>query len=90
MALPEPRLGPVISYATLWHHEHNAGRDKGTRSRPCVIVLAIEKPADGTTLVRVVSITHSTPGDSAAAIEIPLAVKRHLGLDSQLSWAILD
>ena len=42
MALPDPQLGLVISYSYLWHHEHNAGRDEGTKSRPCVVVLAME------------------------------------------------
>ena len=90
MALPKPQLGLVISYLYLWHHEHNAGRDEGTKSRPCVIVLAIEKPADGTIMVRVAPITHSPPGILAVAPKIPRAVKHHLGLDDERSWVILD
>lgn len=90
MALPEPRLGLVVSYNYLWHHEHRAGRDEGSKSRPCVIVLAMENQADGTVLVRVVPVTHSPPKTEDAAIEIPPAVKRHLGLDDARSWAILD
>lgn len=38
----------------------------------------------------VVPITHSAPRDLNVAIEIPLAVKTHLGLDSERSWVILD
>jgi hypothetical protein len=90
MALPDPRLGLVICYSYLWHHEHNAGRDEGTKSRPCVIVLAVEKPADGSIMVRVAPITHSAPGIAASAMEIPRAVKRHLALDDDRSWIILD
>lgn len=90
MALPDPRLGLVISYSYLWHHEHNAGRDEGTKSRPCVIVLTIDRPDDGTVMVRVVPVTHSAAGVDAAALEIPKAVKRHLGLDEERSWVILD
>ncbi len=90
MALPDPQLGLVISYSYLWHHEHNAGRDEGAKSRPCVIVLAIKTPADGTLVVRVAPVTHSPPGVAAAALEIPGAVKRHLGLDDERSWIILD
>ncbi|HME20211.1 MAG TPA: hypothetical protein VKI44_02395 [Acetobacteraceae bacterium] len=90
MALPEPQLGLVISYSYLWHHEHNAGRDEGTKSRPCVIVLAIERPVDGTIMVRVAPVTHSPPSTAATALEIPRAVKRHLGLDDERSWIILD
>jgi hypothetical protein len=40
--------------------------------------------------VAVVPITHSQPRDPNAAVEIPLPVKRHLGLDSEHSWVILD
>lgn len=90
MALPDPRLGLVISYSYLWHHEHNAGRDEGTKSRPCVIVLAVENQADGTILVRDSPVTHSPPHSADVALEIPLAVKRHLGLDDARSWVILD
>jgi hypothetical protein len=90
MALPDPRLGLVISYNYLWHHEHQVGRDEGTKSRPCVIVLAIESQADGTTMVRVAPVTHGQPGTSETAMEIPTAVKRHLGLDEARSWVILD
>lgn len=90
MALPEPRRGLVISYAYLWHHEHRAGREEGVKHRPCVTVLANEKLAESATLVRVVPVTHSPPGDAAAALELPASVKRHLGLDAERSWVILD
>lgn len=33
--------------------------------------------------------THSAPADPATAIEIPLAVKKHLGLDDTRSWVIV-
>jgi len=90
MAFPEPQPGLVISYAYLWHHEHRAGREEGVKNRPCVIILAIEHPADGTTMVRVAAVTHSPPGDPAASFELPTAVKRHLGLDDERSWVVLD
>lgn len=35
-------------------------------------------------------ITHSPPHDPGVAIEIPTRVKRHLDLDSERSWVILD
>jgi hypothetical protein len=55
-----------------------------------VIVLAVERPKDGIRLVRVVPVTHSAPGETANAFELPKAVKRHLGLDDQRSWVVLD
>jgi hypothetical protein len=90
MALPDPEPGLVISDNDLWHHEHNSGRDEGTKSRPCVIVLAMEGQADGTILVRVVPVTHSPPRLPEVALEIPASVKRHLGLEDARSWVILD
>jgi hypothetical protein len=54
-----------------------------------VIVLAVERPATDTTVVVVLPITHSPPDDPAAAVEIPAAVKRHLGLDDGRSWIVV-
>jgi hypothetical protein len=34
-------------------------------------------------------ITHSAPTDPTSAVEIPLPVKRHLGLDDDPSWIIV-
>ena len=89
MPLPDPQLGLVFSYAYLWHHEHQAGREEGRKDRPCVIVLASERDADGV-IVTVVPITHLPPADPSLAIELPPAVKRHLGLDGERSWVMLD
>ena len=90
MIFPPPQPGLVISHAYLWHHEHRAGREEGRKDRPCVIVLAVETPEGGPTMVRVVPVTHSPPDDPSIALELPPAVKRHLGLDSGRSWVILD
>lgn len=90
MAVPDPELGLVISYSYLWHYEHRAGREEGRKNRPCVIVLAVETTGDGVTMVRVVPVTHAPPDNAAAAVELPAAVKRHLGLDDDRSWVILD
>jgi hypothetical protein len=54
-----------------------------------VIVLAVEREVDGATVVTVLPITHSAPADRASAVEIPLPVKRHLGLDDDPSWIIV-
>jgi hypothetical protein len=40
--------------------------------------------------VAVAPITHSPPHDPNVAVEIPLRVKEHLGLDSERSWVILE
>lgn len=90
MALPSPQPGLVISYSFLWHEEHRKGRDEGAKNRPCVIVMATHRPTDDETIVRVAPITHSPPDDPAMALELPPLVKRHLGLDDQRSWVMLD
>jgi hypothetical protein len=40
--------------------------------------------------VTVLPITHSAPHNPASAIEIPLPIKRHLGLDDDPSWIVVD
>jgi hypothetical protein len=85
MAIPVPEAGLVISYAYLWHHEHQAGREEARKDRPSVIVLAVERESDGAIVVTVVPVTHRAPADRAAAVEIPTAIKRHLGLDDDRS-----
>ena len=52
MPIPNPEPGLVISYAYLWHHEHQAGREEGQKDRPSVIVLAVEREANDATIVR--------------------------------------
>jgi hypothetical protein len=90
MALPEPEPGLVISYAYLWHHEHQSGQDEGRKDRPCVIVLSAERADDGATVVTVAPITHRAPDDAAAGVEIPSVVKERLGLDRERSWVIVN
>jgi hypothetical protein len=90
MPIPTPEPGLVISYAYLWHHEHEAGRDEGRKDRPSVIVLAVERQPDDATVVIVLPITHKSPVDPASAVEIPLPVKRHLGLDDDRSWVVVS
>jgi hypothetical protein len=89
MPLPAPQRGLVISYAYLWHHEHRNGLEEGRKDRPCVIVLAADRTENGM-MVTVVPVTHAPPSKPASAVEIPAAVKRHLGLDADRSWVILD
>jgi hypothetical protein len=82
MPIPAPEPGLVISDAYLWHHEHEAGREEGRKDRPSVIVLVVERPT-------VLPITQTSPTDPASAVEIPAAVKRHLGLDDARSWIVV-
>jgi len=87
--LPDPEPGLVIRYSYLWLREHRQGQEEGVKDRPCAIVLAA-RPHDDHTQVIVVPVTHSPPDDFAEALELPGAVKRHLGLDSERSWIVLN
>jgi hypothetical protein len=84
VAIPEPEPGLVIRYSYLWHHQ--AGRAEGGKDRPAAILVAVKRAEGASALVRVLPITHSQPVDPDSAIEIPAAVKMHLGLDSSRSW----
>jgi hypothetical protein len=90
---PEPQVGLVISYSYLWVEEAAQGRVEGRKDRPCAIVLALEgahAEKGKFKRVAVAPITHTPPHDPNVAIEIPLRVKQHLGLDSERSWIILN
>ncbi|MFN7226189.1 MAG: type II toxin-antitoxin system PemK/MazF family toxin [Holosporales bacterium] len=90
MRLPEPIPGLVVPYSYLWWYEDNKGLDEGRKVRPCAIVLSAQHE-DGQTIVTVVPITHAKPDAmNTTAVEIPLSVKKHLGLDSQRSWVITN
>ena len=42
------------------------------------------------TIVTVVPVTHTPPADPVAAIEIPPAIKAHLGLDQAPTWIVIS
>lgn len=90
MALPRtPFPGLIVRSAFLWSSEALAGRTEARNDRPCVIVLATRRHTDGRVRVRVVPITRA-PYDPDCAVALPLKVKRHLGLDREDSWIVLD
>jgi PemK-like, MazF-like toxin of type II toxin-antitoxin system len=88
MPLPVPQPGLVIHYEFLWRHEKQAGREHGRKRRPCAIVVTT-RIENGRDLVTVAPITHSAPNPPSDGIEIPLKVKRHLGLDWQRAWVVV-
>lgn len=89
MSLPRPEAGLVIRYSYLWLREHLEGREEGSKDRPCAIILSMLDP-EGETQTLVVPVTHSPPADPALALELPPAIKRHLGLDDARSWVVLS
>lgn len=88
MSVPVPQPGLVISYAYLWTREYRKGREEGEKDRPCAIITA-RQVVEGREVVTVVPITHTLPTDPADAIEIPAALKAHLGLDGLPSWIMV-
>lgn len=88
MSLPTPEPGLVIRYAYLWAREYREGREEATKDRPCAIVLAASQKG-GRILTLVVPITSQPQPDNGEAVEIPLAVKRALGLDHARAWVVL-
>lgn len=88
MAKPPPQGGLVIRYDYLWTAEEEEGRDEGSKLRPCAVVVAVKAAGNKPLQAIVCAITHSPAKDEDAAIEVPPAVKRHLGLDEERSWII--
>jgi hypothetical protein len=88
VSFPEPYPGLVIRYSYLWRREFDAGREEGSKDRPCAIVMAVEDE-DGDKEVLVLPITHNPPANPAHAIEIPTVTKSRLGLDGERSWMVI-
>lgn len=88
MSLPAPQPGLVIRYAYLWAREHDRGAEDGAKDRPCAIVAA-RRFIDGREVATVVPVIHAPPADPADAIEMPPALKAHLGLDDTPSWIVI-
>jgi hypothetical protein len=79
----------VVRYSFLWSSEAKAGETEGRKDRPCVIVTAVKRIADGRLRVRVLPITHR-PSEPGRGVAVPPKVKRYLGLDADASWIVLD
>ena len=89
MGFPPPEPGLVLNYAYLWHDEHRKGLEEGRKDRPSVIVLCVTRAEDHSVVVTVLPITHAPPKDVTSAIEVPQAIKAHLGLDDERSWIVV-
>ena len=88
MSVPKLRAGLVIGYSYLRAREDRAGAEEGLKDRPCAIVAAQQIIA-GREIATVVPVTHGKPLDPTDAIEIPAALKAHLGLDAAPSWIVV-
>src|SRR6266566_2882932 len=79
----------VVRYSFLWSSEARAGETEGRKDRPCVTITTVKRDPDGRFRVRVLPIRHR-PSEPERSIAIPAKVKRHLGLDADASWILLD
>lgn len=82
----DPRPGLVLRYDFLWKEDRDAGREDGTKDRPCAVVLVSVALADDSRKVLLCPITHSPVSPGETGLPIPPAVARHLGLDDRPSW----
>ncbi|MBF0333062.1 MAG: hypothetical protein HQL40_05350 [Alphaproteobacteria bacterium] len=90
MPLPDARPGLVFRYEYIWKRQALAGRGVGEKERPACVVLAV-KGAAGERRVLIVPITTRAPRKGFPAMEIPSAVRGHLGLDvDHPSWIVLS
>ena len=89
MSFPTPHPGLVIRYSYLWRREFEAGRDEGSKDRPCTVIMALINE-DGEQDVLVLPITHSPPANPDDAVEIPAVTKQRLQLDFDRSWIVLS
>jgi hypothetical protein len=88
MPVPAPTPGLVFRYNYWWERDASAGRGVG-KERPACLILASERVGQDT-FVLILPITHQPPREEDAAVEIPAAIKRRLGLDTDRSWIILS
>lgn len=54
-----------------------------------MVIVAALRQSDGRMRVRVLPVTHTPPG-ADRGVAIPARVKRHLGLDAEASWIVVD
>jgi hypothetical protein len=89
MRIPFPEVGLVIRYGFLWGDDADSGRESATKSRPCAIVTMVDTSGERP-IVTVAPITHAPQPADQQPVEIPLAVKRALGLDDERSWIVTN
>jgi hypothetical protein len=84
-----PKVGDVIRYIYLWSHEHDAGRDDGSKERPAAVA-AVTIASDGRDHVIVFPITSSPPAEPDAGVELPAATRARLGLPVERCWVLVS
>lgn len=78
----------MVRYDYLWSGEAAKGRHRG-KERPACLVAASDSRIKPRYVV-LLPITHSAPDAETVGVEIPLRVKRALGLDDAPSWVVVS
>jgi hypothetical protein len=86
VATPQP--GSIIHYSYLWADEHKRGFEEGRKDRPTLVLALAVSEHHGKTEVLAAAISHSPPARPSDAVELPVEVKRDLGLDDRASWIV--
>jgi hypothetical protein len=87
VTIHNPKPGLVVRFDYLWSREHAAGRSQG-KDRPACLVAGSDDPTRPRFVI-LLPITHTPPAEGIIGIEIPIAVKRAIGLDDTPSWVIV-
>lgn len=89
MQIPkDPPVGHVVAYEYLWQSQ-SPTRDDGAKVYPCAVIMAIDI-AGPVKLAYVVGISHKPPRGTERALELPVKLKKFLGLDDEPSWVYTD
>lgn len=89
MRIPlKPPVGHLIAYEYVWASVFKA-RDEGEKTYP-VAVVAARHDLGPVSFAYVLAISHSPPRPGDRALQVPLKLKRHLGLDDGPSWIYTD
>ena len=83
-----PPVGHVIAYEYLWRSKVGQ-REDGGKTYPAAVVLA-RHDVGPTPVAYVLGISHASPRAGRRALEVPLKLKRNLGLDDEPSWIYTD
>lgn len=89
MPLPDLSIGLVVRYEYLWHRRAASGADTADKERPACVAFTFDDSEHGRS-VMLLPISRSEPTGDDVGIEIPQAVKGHLGLDRDRSWVIVS
>lgn len=83
----QPPVGHLIAYEYLWRSQAE-NREDGTKTYPSAVLMT--EAIGNFTVAFVLGISHSEPHPGQRALEFPLKLKRHLGLDDEPAWIYTD